>query len=61
MGRLVEYICESCGASVEDLFETGEEQPEDLPTPCEKCQGVLKKGKNWGNKKRWYFMDRDGI
>ena len=58
MAKLIEYVCDHCGESVEEIFKDTEDQPEVLVKECPKCGGPLARGNNWkSNCQTWRFND----
>ena len=61
MARLVDYVCEECGETLEEFYNDTDERLEEYPEPCEKCGGRLVK-RDWKrNCQRWNHNDRGGL
>jgi predicted RNA-binding Zn-ribbon protein involved in translation (DUF1610 family) len=50
MAKLVDYICDGCDETVEEIFMDTEEQPEVLEVVCPQC-GELTLRRCWNIKK----------
>jgi hypothetical protein len=57
MARIVEYCCDHCGKTYEEVYNDTEDQLEYLDRDCE-CGGKFVKGDNLKrNPHRWYHND----
>jgi len=61
MPRMVNYECEACGESDEELFNDTEDRPKELDRPCSKCGGKLVRFDWKANCQRWNWNDRGGL
>lgn len=61
MPRIVDYVCEECGETLEEIFKDTEERPDEYADPCQMCGGLLVK-RDWKrNCQRWNHNDRGGL
>jgi len=61
MPRLVAYVCEDCGETLEELYSDTEERPDEYSEVCAKCGGKLLKNDWKRNEQRWNWNDRGGL